>query len=264
MSDAPAISCHHLRAGYQNHVVLHDVSLRIDEGECVAVTGNNGSGKSTLLKTLIGVLPVMDGEVDILGAPVAGRPRRLHAPWYRVGYVPQRLASSGGIESTVQEVVQSGLLGTGHLRMGRDWKRKVHSALEEVGMAHRRSESFQSLSGGQQQRVLIARALVRKPSLLLFDEPLTGLDERNRIRLKQILSTSLDQGCTAVLVLHELGELRGLIRREIRLSSGHIAHDGPCTHLHHRGETEAWWEHDRDSWASSAHSDTGVWGGFDA
>ncbi len=246
-SQAPAVvRVHDLDVGYRNHVVLHDLDLSIGVGECVAVTGNNGSGKSTLLKALIGTIPLMHGSVDLLGyTRHADKESTGTPPWYKVGYVPQRLASAGGIESTVQEVVQSGLLGTGHLRPPRDAKARVKEALGLVGMVHRLKEPFQNLSGGQQQRVLIARALVRKPQLILLDEPLTGLDEHNRYRLREILAERKAAGCTAVLVLHELGELKPLISREVRIAGGHIVHDGPCTHERH-DDGVLWWDHGLD------------------
>lgn len=228
-SDGSAvITMDDLQVGYGNNVVLHDITASIEPGSCVAITGNNGSGKSTLMKAMINTIPLMGGSLDMLGyTRVADGEAFGPPPWDDVGYVPQRLASAGGIESTVEEVVRSGLLGYKRLRPPRDAKQKVRKALETVGMLHRRQESFQVLSGGQQQRVLIARALIRDPSLLLFDEPLTGLDRYNRLRLKEIIETSLQAGATAVLVLHELGELRPLIDREIRIGGGHIMRDGP-------------------------------------
>ena len=224
-SPAPdiAVALDQVRAGYGSNVVLHDISVEIPTGQCVAITGNNGSGKSTLLKALIGVIPLMSGQIDIFG--YTRGPAGQHSgppPWFNVGYVPQRLASAGGVESTVEEMVMSGLLATGQLRLPRNWRSQVREALDQVGMTHRLKEAFQNLSGGQQQRVLIARALVRRPNLLLLDEPLTGLDEHNRLRLKEILEATLKEGRTAILVLHELGELRPLIEREIHISSGHI------------------------------------------
>lgn len=246
-TSSPVIDVSDLQVGYGKNVVLHGISFAVDAGECVAITGNNGSGKSTLLKALLGTLPLLQGAIDLLGytrsanGPAVGPP-----PWYHLGYVPQRLASAGGIDSTVQEMVMSGLLGTEHLFLPRGWRDTVRVALETVGMAHRSKEAFQTLSGGQQQRVLIARALVRQPELLLLDEPLTGLDEHNRVRLKDILEDNLRGGRTAVLVLHELGELRPLINREIRIGSGHIVHDGPCTHSHHRNPQEPWHDHHYD------------------
>lgn len=222
------ISLENVAVAYGHHIVLHDITASITEGSCVAITGNNGSGKSTLLKALIGTVPIKGGCVQILDhIRCADREEVGPKPWNQVGYVPQRLASAGGVECTVEEVVKSGLLGVGRLRPPRDAKERVTQALDTVGMGHRRKESFQVLSGGQQQRVLIARALVRNPSILLLDEPLTGLDRYNRLRLNEVLEASLEGGATAVLVLHELGELRSLIDREIRIGSGHITRDGP-------------------------------------
>lgn len=260
MSATPVLSAAHLRAGYRGHPVLHDVSFELALGDCVAVTGSNGSGKSTLLKTLIGAIPIMAGTAQVLGQRRDSQGSEGPDPWYQVGYVPQRQPVAAGIGSTVLEVVQSGLLGSGHLRLPRSWRSDVQQSLSTVGMAHRRREPFQNLSGGQQQRVLIARALVRKPRILLFDEPLTGLDDHNRRRLAQIIAESVRTECTAVLVLHELGELRPVIGREIRLSRGHVVHDGPCTHDRHDAQTGAWWDHEVDTTGSEG-AGTGVWGG---
>lgn len=170
----------------------------------------------------------------------ADEPPKGPAPWSRLGYVPQRLAAAGGVEATVEEIIQTGLLGPKSFWLRRGWRDHVQDAMEQVGLAHRRKESFQVLSGGQQQRVLIARALVRDPDLLILDEPLTGLDEHNRHRLAEIIEARLGGGGTALIVLHELGELRPLITREIRIGAGHVIHDGPCTHKHHRDSLDPW------------------------
>ncbi len=230
-----------LEVGYGRHVVLHDISARIEPGECVAITGNNGSGKSTLIKALMGIEPFQRGTIDLFGylrsadASPLGTP-----PWMKVGYVPQRLSSVGGVESSVFEVVQSGLLGYKTLWPGPGSKQRVQDTLQQVGLAHRAKEPFAILSGGQQQRALIARALVRKPELLVLDEPLTGLDAHNRERLAQIISDQKEAGTTSLLVLHELGELAPMITRELRLSYGHLVHDGPCTHQTHHDDSSVW------------------------
>ncbi len=238
---APAVAFDNMQAGYGHQVILHNITASIMPGETIAVTGNNGSGKSTLLKALIGTIPLQGGSVDLLGYL-----RRAHQdpvgppPWGRLGYVPQRASSGGGVEATVSEVVQSGLLGSGALFLPRGWRGRVDEALEQVGLTHRRKEAFQVLSGGQQQRALIARALVRDPDLLLLDEPLTGLDAHNRQRLADIVGQRQQTGSTAIIVLHELAEFRPLISRELRISSGHIVHDGPCQHASHYDPSGPW------------------------
>lgn len=238
---SPVVAFADLEVGYGRNVVLHDISAEITRGECVALTGNNGSGKSTLVKAIMGIDPFQRGTIDVLGyvrdadGETTGTP-----PWMRVGYVPQRLTAVGGVDSSVLEVVRSGLLGYKQLWPPRDWRKRVLAALDQVGLAHRQKEPFGILSGGQAQRALIARAIVRDPELLILDEPLTGLDAHNRERLADLLTTLIGQGTTALIVLHELGELGPLITRELRLSAGHISHDGPCTHRHHREEDSVW------------------------
>lgn len=240
-SSAPVVAFSDLEVGYGRNVVLHDISASIDRGQCVAVTGNNGSGKSTLVKALMGIEAFQRGSIDVFGyVRQAGKKPVGSPPWARVGYVPQRLAASGGVESSVTEVVQSGLLGPRTLWPPRDWRKRVRGALDRVGLAHREKEPFPILSGGQQQRVLIARALVRDPELIVMDEPLTGLDAHNRLRLAEILGDLKSRGTTAMIVLHELGELGPLITRELRLSHGHLVHDGPCTHASHNDASSVW------------------------
>ena len=242
----PVVSFHDLEVSYGRNTILHDISARVCPGSCVAITGNNGSGKSTLVKALVGITPFQRGSIDLLGykrradAPPQGPP-----PWGHVGYVPQRLTATGGIDASVTEVVQAGLLGLGdsawsRLRPPRDWRSRVDAALDRVGLAHRAMDRFSILSGGQQQRCLIARALVRNPELIILDEPLAGLDAHNRQRLAEITASHLDEGKTAMIVLHELAELRPLITRELRIAGGHIVHNGPCTHESHFDPTGPW------------------------
>lgn len=226
------IAVHDLVVGFNSSVILHGISARIERGTCVAITGNNGSGKSTLVKAILGLAPVWSGSVDLYGVNMQTAPKRA-VPWAEVGYVPQRNTIGGGISATVKEIVASGTLGPRRWWYSAATKRATAAALEQVGLLHRENEAFQVLSGGQQQRVLIARALVRQPDLVLMDEPLTGLDAHNRGVLADVLREHKDAGRTSVIVLHELGELAPLIDHELQISSGHLVHDGPCTHRRH-------------------------------
>ena len=230
----PVVRFEDLEVGYGRNTVLHDITTQVEAGECVAITGNNGSGKSTLVNALVGIIPFQRGEIDLLGyVREAGQKPRGERPWNKLGYVPQRLRATGGIDASVAEVVQAGLLGVGSLRPPRNWREQVRHALDRVGLRHRENDKFAVLSGGQQQRGLIARALIRNPELVIFDEPLAGLDAHNRERLAELIGEHQKAGGTSLIVLHELGELRPLITREIRIASGHIVHDGPCTHVSH-------------------------------
>ena len=205
--------------------ILHGIDLTVTEGEVVALLGANGSGKSTLVKALVGIVPVTSGSAELYGADTTAARRSV--PWSRIGYVPQRLGPSSGVPATAVEVVASGLLDNRRFRPGRGARRKALEALEQVGLLGRAHDSVQVFSGGQQQRVLIARALVRDPDLMILDEPLAGIDRASKEALAGTLARMRGQGKTILVVLHELGELAGMIGRAVVLRHGRVIFDGP-------------------------------------
>jgi zinc transport system ATP-binding protein len=214
----------HGRVDLGGRTVLHDVSVRIDEGEFVALLGPNGAGKSTLVRALVGLVPLAAGRLAVFGTPLG----RFH-DWWRIGYVPQRLAVGGGVPATVHEVVASGRVGrAGRFRRTSAADRAaVEHALEDVGMAERAHEPVSALSGGQQQRVLIARALAGEPEVLVLDEPTAGVDADSQDTLAGALGHLSNAGGSVVLVAHELGPLESLIGRAVVLRDGYVVSDGP-------------------------------------
>ncbi|WP_425561113.1 metal ABC transporter ATP-binding protein [Myceligenerans crystallogenes] len=210
----------HVHAGASH--ILRGIDLTIRAGETVALLGANGSGKSTLVKALVGTVTPSQGTVGLLGARL-GTDR---VPWERVGYVPQRVGAGGGVPSTAAEVVASGLLNGRRWWLPRGWRGRVRDALGEVGLADRADSAMQVLSGGQQQRVLIARALVRDPDVLVLDEPVAGVDRPSQEAFAATVRRLGERGVTVLVVLHELGELAGLVTRAVVLRHGVVVHDG--------------------------------------
>ncbi|WP_411375711.1 metal ABC transporter ATP-binding protein [Arthrobacter sp. MPF02] len=243
----PPIRTRQLRVAVETGTILHGVDLTITAGVTVALLGANGSGKSTLVKTLMGIVPVTSGSAELYGADIITARRSV--PWSRVGYVPQRLGLNSGVPATALEVVGSGLLDNRRFRPGRGARRKALEALEQVGLADRANDSVQVFSGGQQQRVLIARALVRNPDLIILDEPLAGIDRASKEALAGTLNRMRGQGTTILVVLHELGELAGMIERAVVLRHGRIIFDGPPPPAAHGHDHP---EHDH----VHAHADT--------
>ncbi len=180
---------------------LRDVSLRVDEGEFLAIVGSSGSGKSTLLNVL-GLLDgpgrgryLLDGK-DVAGLPEDDRARLRNE---RIGFVFQssRLLPRASALENVELPLLYTDAHTGERR------RRAEAALARVGLAARGHHHPNQLSGGQQQRVAIARALVGEPSIILADEPTGNLDSRTSIEVMALLQSLGDSGITVVLVTHE-------------------------------------------------------------
>lgn len=182
-------------------LALHDVSLEIGRGELVAIVGPSGSGKSTMLN-IIGTLDrASAGEVEIDGLDVASlRDSELSALRARhIGFVFQQFHLSPGVSAL--DNVADGLLYTG---VGlRDRRARAEAALQQVGLAHRLDHRPHQMSGGEKQRTAIARALVRRPLLLLADEPTGALDSTSGEAVVQLLLGLHREGTAVVVITHD-------------------------------------------------------------
>ncbi|HWL43752.1 MAG TPA: anchored repeat-type ABC transporter ATP-binding subunit [Ilumatobacter sp.] len=201
--------------------VLRDVSLRVDAGELVGLLGPNGAGKTTLLRSVLGLVRRRAGHILIADQP-ARRGRTT------VGYVPQRHEFAWDFPISVERAVLTGR--TGHLRLRRagvaDW-RAVGDAIDRVHLADLRTRPVGELSGGQRQRVLVARALAVSPSVLLLDEPYTGLDLPTQELLAALFADLAGEGKAVLMTTHDLlGALTSCTRLAL-LNRTIVAHGTP-------------------------------------
>ena len=160
--------CRNVAVGYGSKVVLHNIDFEVHAGNYICIAGENGSGKTTLMKTILGLQKPLKGEIHLGDG--------LHAN--EIGYLPQQTAAQKDFPATVSEVVLSGCLNRrGMLPFYSRKEREIADRnMEKLGIGPLRKQCYRELSGGQQQRVLIARALCATSSLLILDEPITGLD----------------------------------------------------------------------------------------
>jgi len=219
-----AVEARDVRVSLQGTEILHGVSLSAAPGEVVAIMGGNGSGKSTFVRAIVGAIPHDQGMISIFGKDATPDARRL------IGYVPQRVSAAGGVTATAHEVVASGMLGYRTLRPPRGTAERVKEALDSLSVGDLARRDVSRLSGGQQQRILIARALVRKPELLILDEPMAGVDLQSQVALAHALGHLKEDGVSIVIVLHELGALTRLIDRAVVLEHGCVTHVGEPPH----------------------------------
>jgi manganese/iron transport system ATP-binding protein len=189
---APILQVSNLTVSYNGSPALEGVSFDVEAGERVAVAGPNGSGKSTLFKAIAGLLHPAAGSVQTAGA--------------EIGYVSQRSEVDWRFPVTVYDVVMMGRIAKiGWLRWQRPRDREiVRRSLAEVGMADLAGRQIGELSGGQQQRVFIARALAQNATILLMDEPFSGVDAPSQEAILEILDRLRDQGVTVLVSTHDL------------------------------------------------------------
>ena len=207
----PLVRLEDASIGYVGRALLHGVSVAVEPEDFLAVVGPNGGGKTTLLRTLLGVLPPLEG-------------RRVAEGRLRIGYVPQRDHVDALWPLGCGDVVVMGrvpLVGP-RGRIGADDVEVARRALARVGLGDLWGRSFGTLSGGQRQRTLIARALAAEPRLLALDEPTYGQDRRTHAALVALLGERIAGGAAVVAATHDLRFASELGGRTLRLEAGRL------------------------------------------
>ena len=208
------------------------IDLSVRSGEFVAVLGPNGVGKSTLVKVLLGALPAASGEVRVLG-------RRPGAAGAQIGYLPQRRSFDASLRIRGIDVVRLGLDGDrwgvplpGARRFSarqRMAEARVHEAIELVGATAYAHRPIGECSGGEQQRLLIAQALVRRPRLLVLDEPLDSLDLPNQAAVAALIGRiSRSENVAVVMVAHDVNPILPYLDRVVYLAEGQAVSGTPA------------------------------------
>jgi zinc transport system ATP-binding protein len=191
-----------VRAG--DNTLLEDVSFALPAGELCAVLGPNGGGKTTLLRCLLGLVTPSAGEVRVLGSTPTKVDRQRRLSPLEISYVPQLKTLDRSFPALAIEVVLSGLRRRWSWRLrGADVDR-AQAALEQAGVGGLARRSVSVLSGGELQRVFLARALVRRPQLILLDEPASGIDLAGEADFQHVLDEyRRESGATVLLVTHD-------------------------------------------------------------
>ena len=208
-----------LSSGYEEDVVLKDLSLEVAEGEFVALLGPSGCGKSTLMKTIAGILPVQSGKIFLDGRDITSLP--VHKRGTVVVFQDMRLFPHKSVAENVAFPMKiQGISKAQRLRTAAE-------LLEKVQMGGFENRKPGELSGGQQQRVALARALAAQPKLLLLDEPFSALDENLREEMRRlVLQLHREFRMTVILVTHDREEALSMSDRVALLFDGRLGQIG--------------------------------------
>ena len=217
----PVVELRSVTCGYGGVAVVQHADLKIARGDFVGLLGPSGSGKTTLLKSILGAADVYEGEVLVNGRSIKDkRPT--------IGYVPQLETIDWEFPVTVEQVVMMGLIRKNRFS---PWFRQeerdhAYSIMERLRIAEFGKRHIRQLSGGQQQRAFLARALVSDPSLLLLDEPTSGVDIKTRDEVMHLLDELNHQDITILLTTHEINAVAAHLPWVVCMN-GRIVAEGP-------------------------------------
>lgn len=195
-----------LNFGYNEMLILRNISFAVHKGDFIGIIGANGSGKSTLVRLILKIISPLNGDIKLFGENI-----NTFKKWDKLGYVSQKATSFNcSFPATVEEIVGANLFSKiGLFKLpNKQYKEQVYRALEKVGMQDYGKSLIGNLSGGQQQRVFIARVLVSEPEILFLDEPTVGIDAKSEEAVYCLLARlNKELNLTVVMVTHDIGAI---------------------------------------------------------
>jgi ABC-2 type transport system ATP-binding protein len=210
-----AIAAHGLAKRYGRIDALHDLSLRVERGECLGFLGPNGAGKSTAVKMLVGLVRPTGGAADVLGKPLGDRAARA-----RIGYLPELFRYPDWLAAREVLAFHARLLRL------REAPRAIGEVLEEVGLRERAGDRVGTYSKGMQQRLGLAVALLGAPEIVFLDEPTSALDPVGRSDVRALIERLRARGTTVFLNSHLLGEVERVCDRVCVVDRGRVVAEG--------------------------------------
>ncbi len=224
------ISIENLTKHYGTLVALDNVSLMISSGEVFGLLGPNGAGKSTLLKTLVGILRPTTGTIRIGATDIVVDPEKAKK---MIGYLPENPSLYTGL--TTQEFLQF----VGKIRGVADdlLDRETSESLKSFGLEEKRNSLVGTLSKGMKQKVALIATSLHSPQVLVLDEPLTALDPKTRVSVKDWIGSQTARGVTTILSTHDLDVAQTHAGRIAIIDHGKIVAVGDIESLRHMANT---------------------------
>ena len=224
------ISIENLTKHYGTLVALDNVSLKIGSGEVFGLLGPNGAGKSTLLKTLVGILRPTTGTIRIGAIDIVSDPERAKR---MIGYLPENPSLYTGL--TTQEFLQF----VGKIRgVGDDLlDKEISESLKSFQLEEKRNSLVGTLSKGMKQKVALIATSLHNPQVLVLDEPLTALDPKTRVSVKDWIGGQTKKGVTTILSTHDLDVAQTHAGRIAIIDHGRIVAVGDVESLRHLANT---------------------------
>lgn len=202
--------------------VLDGLNLQISQGEIFGLLGPNGAGKTTLIKSILGLINIKHGSIELFGKPHLSAEAKSH-----LGYMPE-IANYYWFMTAAEVLgIFGALSGIGKSEL----KKKIEDTLLRVGLADQKKQLIKTFSKGMLSRLSMAQAILHDPALLILDEPFSGLDPLGRIDMRNILNKKKSEGKTIFLSSHELSEAELICDNVCVMKSGKVLKEGPVRKL---------------------------------
>jgi ABC-2 type transport system ATP-binding protein len=214
----PAIRITDLRFGYDGREVLHGLTFDVQPGQVTGLLGPNGAGKSTTLKIITGILKFAEGNVEVERCKL---PAEAFEVKKRIGYVPE----SAELYESISALEFLELCGRLHELEEGVLRLRIDALLEGFGLSAQRRQRLGSYSKGMRQKILIAAALLHDPSVIVMDEPLTGLDVESAIMTKDLLASMASAGKAVLYSSHVLDVVERFCDRVLIMDHGNVVAD---------------------------------------
>jgi len=220
MNDNPVISIQHLYKSFEENDVLTDFNMELKKGETLVVIGRSGIGKSVLIKCIVGLMKVDGGNIFVLGRDITSLKRKaMDELRKKIGFCFQGSALYDSM--TVRENLELPLERNHGIKSGKEMNKLVTDALEDVGLLESIDQVPAALSGGMRKRLSIARTLVLKPEIMLYDEPTGGLDPITSTEINNlIVEVQKKYNTSSIIITHDISCAKTTSNRMIYLREG--------------------------------------------
>ncbi|MCG3139007.1 MAG: putative ABC transporter ATP-binding protein YxlF [Phycisphaerae bacterium] len=218
------LKAQHLTVEFGKLTALQDVSLEMRGGDLLGLIGPNGAGKTTLLRCLAGLQLPLPGYVEVMGMDVFGQDEAVRS---HIGFAPD--SPPAYEELTIEDFLL--FIANAHNLRGTLAQERVDFWIEQVWLEEKRKEQIKNLSRGMKQRITIAQVLVPNPTVVLLDEPSSGLDPGGRIQLRQIIASLANQGKAVIVSSHILADLEEYCNHIAIIEHGRILRSGSVYEL---------------------------------
>lgn len=236
--DSVAIEIQNLKKDFGNKIVLKDINLILNKGENLVILGQSGTGKSVLIKCIVGLIPIDEGKLIVLGEDLSTlKEKELIQVYRKIGFLFQ----SGALydSMTVRENLEFPLKRQLRMKNQEEMDSLVKEALHDVGLDDAIEKSPSELSGGMRKRLGLARTLIVKPEIMLYDEPTTGLDPITSLEISNlIMEVQKNHTTSSIIITHDIECARLTANRIIVIKDGVCAVEGTFSEL--ENSTDPW------------------------